>query len=195
MAKAKKKHYVNNKELYAAMVEFKAKVFEHQAAGKQLPRVPHYVGECIMKIATHLAYRPNFANYTFRDEMISDGIENCLTYIKNFDPAKSQNPFAYFTQIIYFAFIRRIQKEKKHLYTKYAAIEYANLMGETSDSQSGDKTTYDTDIKYGEWSKEQMEKFMGDFETSKGIRRGKKQKAEPSDVIGDAVEAIISDGV
>lgn len=170
----KKQHYVNNKELYAAMVEFKAKVVEHQEAGKQSPRIPHYVGECIMKIATHLAYRPNFANYTFRDEMISDGIENCLLYINNFDPAKSQNPFAYFTQIIYFAFIRRIQKEKKHLYTKYAAIEYANVMGETSESQSGDRTSYDTDIKYGEWSKEQMEKFMADFEASKNMKRNKK---------------------
>ena len=172
MAKAKT-HYVNNKDLYAAMVEYKKLVNEAKESNKQSPRIPHYIGECIMKIATHLAYRPNFANYTFREEMISDGIENCLLYINNFDPAKSQNPFAYFTQIIYFAFIRRIQKEKKHLYTKYAAIEYANIMGETSESQDGDRS-HDTDIKYGEWSKEQMEKFMADFESSKNIRRGKK---------------------
>ena len=173
-----KKHYVNNKDLYAAMVEYKNLVNEAKDTGKQNPRIPHYIGESIMKIATHLAYRPNFANYTFREEMISDGIENCLLYINNFDPAKSQNPFAYFTQIIYFAFIRRIQKEKKHLYTKYAAIEYANIMGETSESQEGDRSNnYDTDIKYGEWSKEQMEKFMGDFEASKGIKRGSKKTA------------------
>jgi hypothetical protein len=100
--KKPKTHYVNNKELYAAMVEFKAGVDAAKAAGKQTPRIPSYVGECIMKIATHLAYRPNFANYTFREEMISDGIENCLLYINNFDPAKSSNPFAYFTQIIYY---------------------------------------------------------------------------------------------
>jgi hypothetical protein len=182
-----KKHYVNNKDLYAAMVEFKNLVNEAKETGKQNPRIPHYVGESIMKIATHLAYRPNFANYTFREEMISDGIENCLLYINNFDPAKSQNPFAYFTQIIYFAFIRRIQKEKKHLYTKYAAIEYANIMGETSDSQEGDRSNnYDTDIKYGEWSKEQMEKFMGDFETSKGIKRGKKEVVKEKEVVKDA---------
>lgn len=173
MAK-KKQHYVNNKDLYNAMVEFKAKVEENKSIGKQPPRIPHYIGESIMKISTHLAYRPNFANYTFREEMISDGIENCLLYINNFDPAKSQNPFAYFTQIIYFAFIRRIQKEKKHLYTKYAAIEYANVMGETSESQTGDRTSYDTDIKYGEWSQEQMEKFMSDFEASKNMKRNKK---------------------
>ena len=98
----KKTHYVNNKELYAAMVEYKKLVNEAVDAGKQKPRIPNYVGECIMKIATHLAYRPNFANYTFREEMISDGIENCLLYINNFDPAKSQNPFAYFTHLLRF---------------------------------------------------------------------------------------------
>jgi DNA-directed RNA polymerase specialized sigma24 family protein len=115
------------------------------------PRVPIYVGESIMKIATHLAYRPNFSNYTFREEMISDGIENCLQYIDNFDPAKSHNPFAYFTQIIYYAFIRRIQKEKKYLYTKYAAIERANIMDETAElheSQKGSGVRYSTDVQY-----------------------------------------------
>jgi hypothetical protein len=190
----KKVHYVNNKDLYAAMVEYKNLVKQAAEENKQAPRIPNYIGECIMKIATHLAYRPNFANYTFRDEMISDGIENVLLYINNFDPAKSTNPFAYFTQIIYFAFIRRIQKEKKHLYTKYAAIEYANIMGETSDNQAGD-TRHNTDIKYGEWSKEQMEKFMLDFETSKNIKRGKKEKVEPGEIIVAAVEAIITDEI
>jgi hypothetical protein len=190
----KKVHYVNNKDLYAAMVEYKNLVKQAAEENKQAPRIPNYIGECIMKIATHLAYRPNFANYTFRDEMISDGIENVLLYINNFDPAKSTNPFAYFTQIIYFAFIRRIQKEKKHLYTKYAAIEYANIMGETADKQAGD-TGHNTDIKYGEWSKEQMEKFMLDFETSKNIKRGKKEKVEPGEIIVAAVEAIITEEI
>jgi len=172
------------------MVEYKKIVNEAKEAGKQNPRIPNYVGECIMKIATHLAYRPNFANYTFREEMISDGIENCLLYINNFNPDKYQNPFAYFTQIIYFAFIRRIQKEKKHLYTKYAAIEYANIMGETSDSQTGDRSNYDTDIKYGEWSQEQMEKFMLDFEVSKNIKRGKKET-----IVGTTHDVVIVDEI
>ena len=66
--------------------------------------------------------------------MISDGVENCLQYIDNFNPDKSKNPFAYFTQIIYFAFLRRIQKEKKYLYTKYKASENTNLFGETSEN-------------------------------------------------------------
>lgn len=177
MAKKKKQHYVNNAELFDAMVEYKTKVKKAQEEGKTKPRVPMFVGESIMKIATHLAFRPNFANYTFREEMISDGIENCLQYIDNFDPNKSKNPFAYFTQIIYFAFIRRIQKEKKYLYTKYAAIEKANFLDETSALHGSERNSgvkYNTDIQYGEWSQEQMEQFMADFEESRKKKRNKK---------------------
>ena len=108
MAKQKSAHYVDNKKFLQAMIEWHAAC---EAKGEQVP-VTNYIGECFLKIATHLSYRPNFINYTYRDEMISDGIENCLQYVKNFNPEKSKNPFAYFTQIIYYAFIRRIQKKK-----------------------------------------------------------------------------------
>ena len=177
MAKKKKQHYVNNADLFDAMVEYKNSVAEAEKLENKKPRVPMFVGESIMKIATHLAFRPNFANYTFREEMISDGIENCLQYIDNFDPNKSKNPFAYFTQIIYYAFIRRIQKEKKYLYTKYAAIEKANFLDETSalhDSEKNSGVKYNSDIQYGEWSQEQMEQFMADFEESRKKKRKKK---------------------
>ena len=117
MAKAKrqKHNYVDNKKFLVEMVEYRTSVI--QSNTEERPRVPFYIGDCIMKIATHLSYKPNFINYTFREEMISDGVENCLQYIDNFDPEKSKNPFAYFTQIIYFAFLRRIQKEKKNCCT------------------------------------------------------------------------------
>ena len=128
MVKTKKKseHYVNNKEFLAAMVAYKKTVDTAKKAGKNNPRVPDYVGECFLKIANHLSYRPNFINYTYRDDMISDGIENCLQYLNNFDGEKSNNPFAYFTQIIYYAFIRRIQKEKKQTTIKQRMIQEAN---------------------------------------------------------------------
>ncbi len=87
------------------------------------PRITNYLGECFLKIATHLSYKPNFVNYMFREDMISDGIENCVQYMLNFDPKKSNNPFAYFTQIIHYAFLRRIQKEKKQLEIKTKIIE------------------------------------------------------------------------
>ena len=118
----KKEHYVNNKDFLAAMTEYRNLCNKAKKDKKDKPLVTDYIGECFLKIANHLSYRPNFINYTFRDDMISDGIENCLQYLDNFDPSKSKNPFAYFTQIIYYAFIRRIQKEKKQTTIKYKLI-------------------------------------------------------------------------
>jgi len=116
-------HYVNNKEFLEALVVFKAKCLAAKEAGEQRPQISNYIGECFLKIATHLSYKPNFVNYMFREDMICDGIENCVQYIENFNPEKSKNPFAYFTQIIYYAFLRRIQKEKKQLEIKGKILE------------------------------------------------------------------------
>ena len=121
------RHYVINKEFLAAMTEYRESRLAAEAKGKDKPRVTEYIGECFVKIANHLAYKSNFVNYTFREEMILDGIENCITYIDNFNPEKSKNPFAYFTQITYYAFLRRIQKEKKQLDTKYKYIQNLDL--------------------------------------------------------------------
>ena len=121
--KTQKEHYVNNKEFLAAMIEFKKAVNEAEKNKTTRPPVTDYIGSCFLKIANHLSYRPNFINYTYRDEMISDGIEICLQYCGNFNPETSKNPFAYFTQIIYYAFIRRIQKEKKQQHIRPKVIE------------------------------------------------------------------------
>ena len=123
MPKKKPEHYVNNKELLEALIVYRTKVAAAKEAGLPKPRITNYLGECFLKIATHLSYKPNFVNYMFRDDMISDGIENCVQYIHNFNPERSQNPFAYFTQIIHYAFLRRIQKEKKQLEIKTKIIE------------------------------------------------------------------------
>ena len=122
-AKSKKEHYVNNKEFLEALIDYKTVCDEHKARDEQKPPVTRYIGECFLKIAQHLSYRPNFINYTYKHDMISDGIENCLMYLHNFNPEKSKNPFAYFTQIIYYAFLRRIQKEKKQTELKQKLIQ------------------------------------------------------------------------
>ena len=124
--KTQKEHYVNNKEFLAAMIEYKKSIKQAEKKKLERPPVTDYIGGCFLKIANHLSYRPNFINYTFRDDMISDGIENCLQYLDNFNPEKSNNPFAYFTQIIYYAFVRRIQKEKKQVTIKQKLIMEAN---------------------------------------------------------------------
>ena len=116
-------HYVNNKEFLAALIKHREDIEIAEIQGKDKPRIPRYIGECFLKIATHLSFKPNFVNYMFKEDMISDGIENCVQYIHNFNPEKSQNPFAYFTQIIHYAFLRRIQKEKKQLEIKNKILE------------------------------------------------------------------------
>ena len=142
MAKRKSTaHYVDNKVFLQAMKDWKEQCEEAEQMGEEKPRVSNYIGECFLKIANHLSYRPNFINYTYRDDMISDGIENCLQYMSNFNPEKSNNPFAYFTQIIYYAFIRRIQKEKKQqdVKAKLIANSGAEMM---MDSLVGDDAQY-----------------------------------------------------
>lgn len=116
-------HYVDNKKFLEELIKFKEEVDYAKKNGLEIPMVSNYIGECFLKIATHLSYKANFINYTYRDDMISDGIENCLVAAAKFDPSKSSNPFAYYTQIIYYAFVRRIQKEKKQQATKYKLLE------------------------------------------------------------------------
>ena len=126
----KKREYVNNGDFLKALEEFKSAKKQSKETNATPPRIPNYIGECFLKIAEGLSHRPNFINYTYRDEMIADGVENCLMYFENFDPNKSKNPFAYFTQVIYFAFLRRIQKEKKQMYVKCKATEQMAILDE-----------------------------------------------------------------
>jgi len=123
MPARKKEHYLNNKEFLAELEKYRARVKRAEINGQPKPRVNNYIGSCFLKIATHLSYRPNFINYMYKDDMICDGVENCIQYIDNFDPAKSSNPFAYFTQIVYFAFLRRIAKEKRQMEIRDKIIE------------------------------------------------------------------------
>jgi len=134
----KSSHYVDNKKFLQALIEYRQSIDDAAARGEEPPIVSKYIGECFIKIATHLSYKSNFINYTFKDDMISDGIENCLTAVAKFDPAKSSNPFAYYTQVIYFAFIRRIQKEKKQQATKYKLIENMDIDALISQEQDGE---------------------------------------------------------
>ena len=177
MPRKKSQHYVNNKEFLTAMTEYKEAVKKAGINKTERPRVSNYIGECLMKIAVHLSHKPNFVNYTFKEEMICDGIENCLQYIDNFNPEKSNNPFAYFTQIIYYAFLRRIQKEKKHLFVKFKMTEQTNLFDTTAATQEHDNTkNFKDEIKVSEWTQQYMNEFISDFETNKR-RKIKKRKA------------------
>jgi hypothetical protein len=133
-------HYVDNKAFYDALVEYKAIVQDAKTNGLPTPRPSNYIGQCIIYIADKFSRsnngRRSFSHYQYRDEMVSDAIENCTRAIGLFDPEKSHSPFSYFTQICFFAFIRRIQAEKKQLYIKHQIIK--NVYLDTFDIQDAD---------------------------------------------------------
>ncbi len=167
-------HYVDNKQLFVVMQEFKSACNEAEETGDDFPRIPDYVGRCLLKIAQRLSTKPNFINYTFREEMISDGIENCIHYIKNFDPNKSKNPFAYFTQIIYYAFLRRIQKEKKQLYIKHKSLEQSIIFDSLVTTMDGDNRGVHIDLLLSNNTSDYMKGFVESFESKEKKRREKK---------------------
>ena len=156
MTKRKRsEHYVNNKEFLAALIKYREDKEIAEIQGKPKPPIPRYIGECFLKIANHLSFKPNFVNYMFKEDMISDGIENCVQYIHNFNPEKSQNPFAYFTQIIHYAFLRRIQREKRQLEIKNKILErsgYSEVFVDDNTIDGGNYSDYNS-IKDGVHSK------------------------------------------
>ncbi len=153
--KKKPEHYVNNKEFTAAVAEYVVQIKAAKDADKTPPRMSEYIGECVYKIATRLSTRPNFINYTYRDEMICDAIENCIQYLGNFNIEKSTNAFAYVTQICYYAFLRRIQKEKKQVFIKQKSIMESDVSLESFQTIDGryDPALTNTNV---EWLKENM---------------------------------------
>ena len=137
ITKRKPVNYINNKALYTAMIEYKTILDEAVRLGKNKPRIPDYIGQAIMMICKNLAKKGNFSGYTYIDEMRADGEVDCIAAVDNFNPDKSTNPFAYFTQIAWNAFLRRIQKEKKQSYIKHKNFENAFVMNELwDDSES-----------------------------------------------------------
>lgn len=167
----KKSHYVNNADLLECINNYKKECKAAKAEGGPKPKIPDYIGKCLMLIAENLSHKPNFISYSFRDEMIADGIENCIMYFDNFDPKKSNNPFAYFTQIIYFAFLRRIHKEKKQLYVKYKSTEHVGVLDESQQFDAEDGIPTRQFEQY-----ENISEFIDNFEKAKSKKKRKAKK-------------------
>jgi DNA-directed RNA polymerase specialized sigma24 family protein len=154
------------------MTKYRLAVRRAKRKGEPKPQIPRYVAECFMKIAENLSHKPNFLSYTFRDEMVADAIENCVMYVDNFDPSKSSNPFAYFTQIVYYAFLRRIQKEKKQLYVKYKATENAGILDEFELNETEDGTFRQFELY------DNITEFIDNWENARKAKKAKKQGLE-----------------
>lgn len=184
-----KVHYVDNAKFYIACKEYKVESDAAKEAGLPRPKLNNYIGDCLLKIATKLSYSRNFINYAYREEMIGDGIENCILYFHNFNPDKYKNPFSYFTQIIYYAFLRRIDREKKQMYIKHKSM--MNQIDEgLIDVQAGDGgEDFGVNIDDKITNNEYMNDFVNAFEKRTQKRRqGRKvgkAKEEPLDQFFD----------
>jgi hypothetical protein len=132
MKPKQKPHYVNNKQFSLAVVDYVKLVREAEEKDEKLPIVPDYIAECFLKIAEGLSHKSNFIRYTYREEMVMDAVENCLKAVTNYNietATRTGNPnaFAYFTQICYYAFLRRLAKEKRQQDIKFRFIEKAGI--------------------------------------------------------------------
>jgi DNA-directed RNA polymerase specialized sigma24 family protein len=172
--KKKKNHYVDNERFLNEIVEYKKRIAEAKEQGLEKPRVSEYIGKCIYLIAENLSHKPRFMNYSFRDELVSDAIENCFLYFDNFNPDKGSNPFAYFTQIIYYAFHRRISKEEKNRYIIYKKFQEsvldtsdASLMIDSDDNHLISSTMYDN-----------LNEFIKKFEGREAEKKEKRKAAK-----------------
>lgn len=154
------KQYVDNKLFFEHMTKLRQDRLKAEEAGDPPPKINDYIGKCIYDIANRYSMRPNFINYPFRDEMVADGIENAIKAMNNFDPAKSANPFAYFTQIIFYAFLRRIAKEKKYLYIKQKAFTSLAILGEVYAGAGADISNQTSG------STEYMDNFVEEYEAA-----------------------------
>ena len=183
----KKQHYVDNEKFLVVMGDYREKYLQAKDNDTELPIIPDYAGECFLKIAERLSHRPNFINYAFREEMVSDGIENSVMYASNFNPEKSTNPFAYFTQIIYFAFLRRIEKEKKQLYIKYKTMEeYSSLedhvdMGEMGQSETQSVSSGASPLTVDK--RASIQEFIFAFEEKKRKKKKPKPAKEDDNIV------------
>ena len=174
MKKTAKVHYVDNAKFYSEILKHKERVKEAREKGLEDPRLPNYIGECIWKIAEKLSTKPCFISYSFRDEMISDGIENCILYFNDYNPDIGKNPFAYFTQVIYYAFLRRINKEEKNRYTIYKNFQetivnlgVSNLLTDSDDNHMVPTQIYDN-----------INEFMDKFEKKEAVKKEKRKVAK-----------------
>ena len=176
-SKVNKAHYVDNAKFLEAMIEYKREYNKSKENDTELPMISEYLGSVFLKIAQRLSFRPNFINYAFKNDMISDGIENCLHYIHNFNPEKSNNPFAYFTQIIYYAFIRRIQKEKKQLYIKYKSMQNYQTAPEYMDQEKSNNNFISLSDYENSDFKVMVDDFVETFEKSRKKKAVKKSES------------------
>lgn len=170
-------YYVDNKRFYDACLNHYNKVQTAKEQSKPNPQISNYIGECLMKIAQKMTESSHFRGYDFKEDMIGDAIENCILYFNNFDPIKYKNPFSYFSQICYFAFLRRIGKERDRIYNQYKLSKNARFVNNDSIHNIYDEDT-DQFIPYETEDTVAMQTFVEKYEKAVKKRKAKKDDNE-----------------
>ena len=184
MARTKRQsiHYVNNADFSSAVVEYVKEVRKAKAKKEQLPIVTDYIAECFLKIAEGLSHKSNFIRYTYREEMVMDAVENCLKAIENYNLETATrtgkpNAFAYFTQITWYAFLRRIAKEKKQQDIKLKYLTSSGL--ETFVEVEGDTLANTVAQQFVDFLKDRIDKVKAtDDAVKEFVKKEKRKKRE-----------------
>ena len=184
-------HYVNNADFSQAVVDYVSQVQEAKKKQEKLPIVPDYIAQCFLRIAEGLSHKSNFIRYTYREEMVMDAVENCLKAIENYNLEAATrtgkpNAFAYFTQITWYAFLRRIAKEKKQQDIK---IKYLTKSGIENfvDNELGDDISNQVVGAFVDTLRDRIEKVRYvDNEIKEIVKeeRKKRTKTADSDLLG-----------
>ena len=171
--KKKTEHYVDNQKFYRALCDFRDACERAESEDRQIPVVPDYIAICIMRIAQGMSRRQQFSGYPFVEDMVADAVENCIRYVRSFDSRNWNNPFAYFSRVVWFAFLRRINIEKKGLYIKYKMTDMVNVtnMGATHhESGMGPESNYAV-IEHSEHTQTKIDEFVENYERANSLRR------------------------
>ena len=198
MKPKEKPHYVNNRQFSEAVVEYCEHVIECKDKGKPKPVVPNYVAECFLKIAEGLSHKANFVRYTYREEMVMDAVENCLKAIENYDiktatRTGTPNAFAYFTQISWYAFLRRIQKEKKQQDIKLKYIAEAGVEA-FLDGHPDDEADFSNVVPFVDVLRQRIDQVKGaDAEFKDYVNEQKKRKRRTVKVDSDLTDFLVDE--
>ena len=193
-----KPHYVNNRQFSEAVVEYCEKVEACKEKGDPKPVVPNYVAECFLKIAEGLSHKANFVRYTYREEMVMDAVENCLKAIENYDiktatRTGTPNAFAYFTQISWYAFLRRIQKEKKQQDIKLKYIAEAGVEA-FLDGHPDDEADFSNVVPFVDVLRQRIDQVKGaDAEFKDYVNEQKKRKRRTVKVDSDLTDFLVDE--
>jgi hypothetical protein len=173
-------NYIDNKKFYDDFVKYKKDCRLAKKKKKSKPKLPDTIGESFLAIATNISHNYNFNNYIFKSDMIGDAIENAIIYADNFDPKKSKSPFNYFTTIMWYAMVRRIQKEKKQLYIKYKSTVHQMVFDTLSTHDKNDETM-NMIPSYLDMNNDKTNDFVVKFEESDRKKKNKLKKGNAID--------------